>query len=204
MCRRASTAGCADATSPRARGRPRLAAHPRLRRRAGRTPAAAVVDQFAVPASAATVTHRVPGRACGGAHSAGRVRAAAVARRARSRSPRWASRSCSCSICANPTGSRDIPARTWVLTAVLGIGLGVGWVLLTGGMMARSYGIALGAGIVGARMLRMGIGIPLGGVILMLMPAVIVRLLRPPHAGGIGRLHDWGAGRALRSPRPRR
>jgi len=29
-------------------------------------------------------------------------------------------------------------------------------------------------------MLRMGIGIPLGGVILMLMPAVIVRLLRPP------------------------
>ena len=77
-------------------------------------------------------------------------------------------------------GFADIPARTWALTAVLGIGLGVGWVLLTGGMMARSYGIALGAGIVGARMLRMGIGIPLGGVILMLMPAVIVRLLRPP------------------------
>jgi hypothetical protein len=77
-------------------------------------------------------------------------------------------------------GFRDIPTRTWVLTAALGIGLGVGWVLLTGAMMARSYGIALGAGIVGARMLRMGIGIPLGGVILTLMPAVIVRLLRPP------------------------
>jgi len=77
-------------------------------------------------------------------------------------------------------GFADIPPRTWALTAALGIGLGVGWVLLTGGMMARSYGIALGAGIVGARMLRMGIGIPLGGVILMLMPAVIVRLLRPP------------------------
>jgi len=76
-------------------------------------------------------------------------------------------------------GFADIPPRTWALTAALGIGLGVGWVLLTGGMMARSYGIALGAGIVGARMLRMGIGIPLGGVILMLMPAVIVRLLRP-------------------------
>ena len=77
-------------------------------------------------------------------------------------------------------GFADIPARTWALTAALGIGLGVGWVLLTGGMMARSYGVALGTGIVGARMLRMGIGIPLGGVILMLMPAVIVRLLRPP------------------------
>ncbi len=75
---------------------------------------------------------------------------------------------------------RDIPARTWALTAALGIGLGVGWVLLTGTVVARSYGIALGAGVVGARMLRDGIGIPLGGVILMLMPAVIVRLLRPP------------------------
>src|SRR5882757_9564259 len=76
----------------------------------------------------------------------------------------------------------DTPARTWALTAALGVGLGVGWVLLTGALVARSYGIALGAGVVGARMLQMGIAIPLGGVILMLMPAVIVRLrlLRPP------------------------
>jgi hypothetical protein len=77
-------------------------------------------------------------------------------------------------------GFADIPTRTWVLTAALGVGLGVGWVLLTGVAVARAYGIALGAGVVGARMLRDGIGIPLGGVILMLMPAVIIRLLRPP------------------------
>lgn len=77
-------------------------------------------------------------------------------------------------------GFADIPRRTWVLTAALGIGLGVGWVLLTGAAVARSYGIALGAGVVGARLLRDGIGIPLGGVLLMLMPAVIVRLLGPP------------------------
>ena len=77
-------------------------------------------------------------------------------------------------------GFADIPRRTWVLTAALGVGLGVGWVLLTGAMVARSYGIALGAGVAGARMLQMGIGIPLGGVILMLIPAVIVRLLGPP------------------------
>jgi hypothetical protein len=75
---------------------------------------------------------------------------------------------------------RDIPTRMWVLTAALGIGLGVGWVLLTGPVMARSYGIGLGTSVVGTRMLQNGIGIPLGGVILMLMPAVIVRLLRPP------------------------
>jgi hypothetical protein len=77
-------------------------------------------------------------------------------------------------------GFADIPARTWALTGALGVGLGVGWVQLTGAAVARSYGIALGAGVVGARMLRDGIGIPLGGVILMLVPAVIVRLLRPP------------------------
>jgi hypothetical protein len=77
-------------------------------------------------------------------------------------------------------GFADLPVRTWMLTAVLGVGLGVGWVLLTGMMVARSYGIALGAGVIGARMLRTGIAIPLGGVILMLLPAVIVRLLRPP------------------------
>jgi hypothetical protein len=77
-------------------------------------------------------------------------------------------------------GFHDIPTRTWVLTAALGIGLGVGWVLLTGTMVARSYGIALGSAVVGALMVRTGIAIPLGGVILMLMPAVIVRLMRPP------------------------
>ena len=77
-------------------------------------------------------------------------------------------------------GFRDIPTPMWVLTAALGVGLGVGWVLLTGMMVARSYGIELGDGVGGARMVRTGIGIPLGGVILMLMPALIVRLLRPP------------------------
>ena len=77
-------------------------------------------------------------------------------------------------------GFRDIPTPMWVLTAALGVGLGVGWVLLTGMMVARSYGIELGDGVDGTRMLSTGIGIPLGGVILMLMPALIVRLLRPP------------------------
>jgi hypothetical protein len=73
-----------------------------------------------------------------------------------------------------------LPAALVTVSAALGIGLGVGWVLLTGAAVARSYGIALGAGVMGARMMRDGIGIPLGGVILMLIPAVIVRLLRPP------------------------
>jgi hypothetical protein len=75
---------------------------------------------------------------------------------------------------------RDLPASTLLLTAALGVGLGVGWVLLTGAMVARSYGVALGSAIVGFRMLRDGLGVPLGGLMLMLVPTVIVRLLRPP------------------------
>ena len=62
----------------------------------------------------------------------------------------------------------------------MSVALGVGWVLLTGAMVARSYGVPLGASVMGYRMLRDGLAIPLGGVILMLLPAVIVRLLRPP------------------------
>ena len=75
---------------------------------------------------------------------------------------------------------RDFPVRTLVLTSVSGVVLGVGWVVLTGALVARSYGVGLGAAVVGMRMLRDGIGVPLGGVTLMLMPAAIVRVLRPP------------------------
>jgi hypothetical protein len=71
---------------------------------------------------------------------------------------------------------RDFPVRTLVLTTVVGVALGVGWVLLTGAMVARSYGVALGAAVVGGRMLRDGIAVPLGGVLLMLVPAVVVRI----------------------------
>jgi hypothetical protein len=47
-------------------------------------------------------------------------------------------------------------------------------------MVAHSYGVGIGTAIVGMRMVRVGILIPLGGVILMLLPAAIVRVLRPP------------------------
>ena len=73
----------------------------------------------------------------------------------------------------------DVPASTLLLTAALGIVLGVGWVLLTGAVVARSYGVPLGAGIGADRILREGLGIPVGGMILMLVPAVVVRITRP-------------------------
>ena len=51
---------------------------------------------------------------------------------------------------------------------------------LTGVPVARSYGVPLGTRTMGYRMLREGLGVPMGGLILMLVPAVVVRLLRPP------------------------
>jgi hypothetical protein len=74
---------------------------------------------------------------------------------------------------------RDLHRTNLVLTMVLGIALGVGWVLLTGHMVAKSYGVPLGAGVTGSRIMRNGLGIPLGGAVLMLMPAVVIRMLRP-------------------------
>ena len=41
---------------------------------------------------------------------------------------------------------RDLPTRTLVLTAGLGIALGVGWVLLTGAAVARVLRCAAGRG----------------------------------------------------------
>ncbi len=75
---------------------------------------------------------------------------------------------------------RDVPRRTLLLTTTLGIGLGIVWVLLTGAIVARSYGVPLGAGIAAGRIAREGLGIPVGSMLLMLVPVVVVRLLRPP------------------------
>jgi hypothetical protein len=73
---------------------------------------------------------------------------------------------------------RDVSSATLVITAGLGIGIGVGWVLLTGAAVARSYGVPLGEGITVSRIVRDGLGIPVGGMFLMLLPAVLVRLVR--------------------------
>ena len=51
------------------------------------------------------------------------------------------------------------------------------------------------SGVVGAaRMLRDGIGIPLGGVLLIADARGDRAVASTAHAGSVGRLHDWGAG----------
>ena len=75
---------------------------------------------------------------------------------------------------------RDIPVRAFAVAAGLGAVLGVGWVWLTAGVVARSYGIPMAAGFVLQSLIGAGLIVSVGGAVLMVVPAVVVRLLKPP------------------------
>lgn len=71
---------------------------------------------------------------------------------------------------------RELSAASLAVAGVLGAGLGVGWVLLTGEMVARAYGVPMAAGLAIHHLVREGVLIPAGGMILMLVPTLLVRL----------------------------
>jgi hypothetical protein len=73
----------------------------------------------------------------------------------------------------------DLPLSSLVLTAALAVGLGIGWALMTGAIVADSYDVALSEGTAEGHSITEGLVIPAGGALLMLLPAVVVRLLRP-------------------------
>jgi hypothetical protein len=73
----------------------------------------------------------------------------------------------------------DLPIRTLVVTALLAVGLGVGWALLTGPVIEHSYDVTLLSGMTGGRALWERLAIPLGGAVLMLVPVVLARVSRP-------------------------
>jgi len=75
---------------------------------------------------------------------------------------------------------RDMPGHALLIAATVGVALGVGWVLLTGGVLARAYGIPMAAGFLLQNLLGAGLIVSVGGGILMAVPAVVVRLLKPP------------------------
>ncbi len=74
---------------------------------------------------------------------------------------------------------RDMSKVSLAVSGILGAALGVGWVLLTGEMVARAYGVPMAAGLAIHHVVREGVIIPAGGMILMLVPTVLVRLSRP-------------------------
>jgi hypothetical protein len=71
----------------------------------------------------------------------------------------------------------DIPGHAFALAAGLGAGFGVGWVWITGGLVARIYGVPMAAGFLLQNLVSTGLVIAIGGAALMILPAVLVRIL---------------------------
>ena len=73
---------------------------------------------------------------------------------------------------------RDLTLRVLAPTALLGIGLGVGWALATGSFVADFYDVSL-ANASSRRLAQLaGIAVPVGGALLMVTPAALMRLVR--------------------------
>lgn len=72
---------------------------------------------------------------------------------------------------------------TWVLVIVSGIVLGIVFAMLSGAVIARRYGVGIGAGIAGGPRGDDSLGVPLAAVLAMVVPALIVRLVRVARGG---------------------
>ena len=73
---------------------------------------------------------------------------------------------------------RDIPRGSLMLAAALGAAMGASWILLTGGLVARTYNVSLSAGLALHHLFSQGVAIPAAGMMLMLVPAVVIRFFR--------------------------
>jgi hypothetical protein len=72
----------------------------------------------------------------------------------------------------------DVPIRDLVVSAGLGIGLGSGWAVVTDAIWSRTYDDVLGTPMTPVQALINLLAIPVGGVLLMLVPVAVVRLWR--------------------------
>ena len=75
---------------------------------------------------------------------------------------------------------RDIPARAMILAPIIGVALSVTWWVWSADRVSDSYGIPLSAGFQLKDVLNLGLVVSAGDTLLMLAPAVVVRLLRLP------------------------
>ncbi|MCX2930436.1 zinc ribbon domain-containing protein [Mycobacterium sp. CVI_P3] len=72
---------------------------------------------------------------------------------------------------------RTVGVRNAVVSAATGLGLGVGWALVAGPIVAKAYDAALGAHTDAAQVVLYGIVVPLSEAFVMILPAVVVRVL---------------------------
>ena len=75
---------------------------------------------------------------------------------------------------------RDLRAWRLLLTLLVGAGLGVAWALLTGPLLTGSYLKTLGVDQSATARIWEGLAVPVVGALLMLTPAALLRVLRPP------------------------
>ncbi|TDO17739.1 putative copper export protein [Mycobacterium sp. BK086] len=71
---------------------------------------------------------------------------------------------------------RTVGLRGVVVSGLLGLGLAVGWALIAGPIVARAYDVALGAQADVGQVLLFGVAVPVSEALLMMVPAVVVRL----------------------------
>lgn len=72
---------------------------------------------------------------------------------------------------------RDLPRQSLVLAGVLGAVLGTLWVLVSGHLVARSYGLPMAVGLALHHLLREGFIIPVVGMLLMVVPTLVIRFV---------------------------
>ena len=74
---------------------------------------------------------------------------------------------------------RDMPRTSLILAGLLGLLLGTAWVLISGAIVASSYGLPISVGVSSHPAWRDGFAPRAAGMILMIAPMVLVRLMRP-------------------------
>ncbi|WP_445165401.1 zinc ribbon domain-containing protein [Mycolicibacterium sp. Dal123E01] len=74
----------------------------------------------------------------------------------------------------------DLPVWVWVLTAVLGVAVGLGWATLTDAIVAESYSLGLSSEIPPNQLLTDAVFIPFGALLALQLPAIVVRVVRAP------------------------
>lgn len=76
------------------------------------------------------------------------------------------------------SADRDLPRSSLWLAGLSGALLGAGWVLVSGQIISRTYGVPMSVGLGLHHLIRAGFLVPAAGMVLMVAPIVLVRLFR--------------------------